>query len=75
MADNISRSTLMAQKERFVQTGKGYLDRAAAYLHANCDNWQSRHETYYRELLHKAEVYCIRASVLADLLKYGQVID
>jgi hypothetical protein len=65
---------LDAQRTRFRDQGKFWLDQAQDYLHRNCDDWNVNHENHYRDCIRKAELNCARFTVLNDILSDGKII-
>ena len=65
----MERSTIEAKKAQYLKSGKDALDLACQYLHDHADEWDSSREEHWRNLVHIAEVFVIKASVLDELLK------
>ena len=64
----MTRIEIEQKKAQYLRNGEDALDLACKYLHDHADDWSSSHEEHWRNLVHIAEVFVIKASVLDELL-------
>lgn len=64
----MDRNEIEKKKAQYLARGKDALDLACQYLHEHANEWDSSREEHWRNLVHIAEVFCIKAEVLEELL-------